>query len=70
MSVDVLPLSEACERNKDPILQILKAALHGSARVLEVGSGTGQHAVYFCKHLPELLWQPADRGEYLSLIHI
>lgn len=68
MSVDVLPSSEACERNKDPILQILKAALHGSARVLEVGSGTGQHAVYFCKHLPELLWQPADRGEYLPIL--
>jgi len=59
-------LSEACERNKDPILQILRGAFATSRRVLEVGSGTGQHAVYFARELPGLFWQASDTGEYLA----
>ena len=62
----MLPFSEACERNKDPILAILREALAGCADVLEIGSGTGQHAVHFARHLPWLEWQPTDRGEYLG----
>lgn len=57
--------SEACERNKGPILRILTDALAHSHTVLEIGSGTGQHAVHFATHLPHLSWQPSDRGEYL-----
>jgi len=68
MSVDVAPLSQACERNKGPILEILRHALAHSARVLEIGSGTGQHAMHFSTHLPHLSWQPSDRGEYLPLL--
>jgi cyclopropane fatty-acyl-phospholipid synthase-like methyltransferase len=58
--------SEAAERNKAPILAILSHALAHSRRVLEIGSGTGQHAVHFAAHLPHLTWQPTDRSEYLE----
>ena len=51
----VLTASEACERNKGPILAVLREELAASRRVLEVGSGTGQHAVYFAAGLPQLL---------------
>lgn len=56
--------SEACERNKGPILEILRRELIGAHRVLEIGSGTGQHAVHFARHLPWLVWQPTDREDY------
>jgi cyclopropane fatty-acyl-phospholipid synthase-like methyltransferase len=59
-------VSEACERNKDPILQILRGAFLASRHVLEIGSGTGQHAVYFARQLHKLLWQASDTGEYLA----
>jgi cyclopropane fatty-acyl-phospholipid synthase-like methyltransferase len=58
--------SEAAERNKAPILAILTQALAHSRRVLEIGSGTGQHAVHFAAHLPHLTWQPTDRAEHLG----
>jgi len=61
----MLPFSEACERNKGPILEILTGAFAGSTRVLEIGSGTGQHAVHFASGLPHLAWQPSDRAGYL-----
>ncbi|MGH8209362.1 MAG: DUF938 domain-containing protein [Steroidobacteraceae bacterium] len=60
------PISAACERNKGPILQILADAFAQSHTVLEIGSGTGQHAVHFATHLPHLAWQPSDRGDCLS----
>ncbi|NIX15730.1 MAG: DUF938 domain-containing protein [Candidatus Dadabacteria bacterium] len=62
----MLKHSEACERNKDPILKILKDVLSNCNRVLEVGSGTGQHAVHFAKNLPHLIWQPSDIHENLA----
>jgi SAM-dependent methyltransferase len=55
-----LAFSDACERNKGPILEVLRAAFAGVASVLEVGSGTGQHAVWFAAHLPHLAWQPTE----------
>ncbi|WP_020207629.1 DUF938 domain-containing protein [Gilvimarinus chinensis] len=55
-----LPFSQACENNKDPILAILKSAFAKSSRILEVGSGTGQHAVYFAPNLPHVIWQTSD----------
>ncbi|SDJ11717.1 Protein of unknown function [Ferrimonas sediminum] len=61
-----LPFSQSCENNKDPILKRLQQAFSGVSRVLEIGSGTGQHAVYFAEHLPHLHWQPSDQGEYLN----
>jgi len=54
------PYSEACERNQAPILAVLKGSLQGARSVLEIGSGTGQHAVYFGAALPHLTWQTSD----------
>ncbi len=59
------PWSEACERNREPILGVLRAAFADVAHVLEVGSGTGQHAAYFAAALPHLVWQPSDLAENL-----
>lgn len=52
--------SEASERNKGPILNILKDLFRDCGTVLEIGSGTGQHAVHFSINLPHLTWQPAE----------
>ena len=48
------PFSEACERNRDPILAVLKRVFADRRRVLEIGSGTGQHAAYFAPEHPPL----------------
>jgi cyclopropane fatty-acyl-phospholipid synthase-like methyltransferase len=64
-SVRMLPFSEACERNKEPILTVLRAALADRTQVLEIGSGTGQHAVHFAAHLMHLTWQPTEQLAYL-----
>lgn len=50
----------AAERNREPIAQVLAGVLPPSGLVLEVGSGTGQHVVWFAQRLPELTWQPSD----------
>lgn len=63
------PFSQACENNQEPILQKIKPLFQDSTHVLEIGSGTGQHACYFAKHLPHLTWQPTDREENLSSIN-
>jgi len=54
------PYSESCEQNREPILAVLKQAFAGRSQLLEIGSGTGQHAVYFGAELPHLRWQTAD----------
>ncbi len=61
-----LPYSESCERNRAPILEILRQILPGSGKILEIGSGTGQHIVYFAPQFPRLSWQASDRDEYLQ----
>ena len=67
--VQSLPFSEACERNKGPILAVLQRWLGGQAGVvLEIGAGTGQHAVHFARHLPTLSWQPTERLEHLAAL--
>lgn len=60
------PRSEACERNRDPILTVLRQWLLVPGTVLEIGAGTGQHAAYFAAHLSHLAWQPTDREENLE----
>jgi hypothetical protein len=60
-----LPHSEACERNKGPILTVLREWFGDASHVLEIGSGTGQHAVHFAGELSHLVWRPTDRAEYL-----
>jgi SAM-dependent methyltransferase len=59
----VLPHSDACERNKGPILDVLREAFAGCKHVLEIGSGTGQHAVHFASEMPWLVWQPSEVPE-------
>lgn len=55
------PFSPACERNRGPILAVLARFFANRRRVLEIGSGTGQHAVHFAAALPHLQWQCSDR---------
>ncbi|MDV2859276.1 DUF938 domain-containing protein [Psychrobacter sp. CAM01] len=55
-----VPFSQACENNKAPILNVLQKELQEHTHVLEVGSGTGQHSVYFAPRLPHLQWQTSD----------
>lgn len=57
------PFAPACERNREPILAVLREQLADCTRVLEIGSGTGQHAVYFGWRLPHLRWQTSDLAE-------
>lgn len=52
--------SAACERNQEPILARLRTVLTGTTRLLEIGSGTGQHAVFFGARLPGVIWQTSD----------
>ena len=60
------PFSESCERNRDPIFNVLREQFADRKRVLEIGSGTGQHAVYFAQKLPSLMWQTSDRAENIA----
>ena len=58
------PYSESCDQNRDPIFEVIQPLLKASKKVLEVGSGTGQHAVYFAKKMPHLIWQTSDQQSY------
>ena len=60
------PYSETCDRNRDPILAVIQPLLVECRAVLEIGSGTGQHAVYFAERMPHLLWHTSDREAYLA----
>ncbi|WP_379654425.1 DUF938 domain-containing protein [Pseudoxanthomonas sp. UC19_8] len=59
------PFAPSCARNRDPILAVLRPLLAQARRVLEIGSGTGQHAVHFAAALPQLCWQTSERAEHL-----
>jgi SAM-dependent methyltransferase len=61
-----LAFAPACERNKQPILEVLQAVLPNSGLVLEIGSGTGQHVVHFAANMPQLQWQPSEQAENLA----
>ena len=63
-----LPSSSAAERNRQPILDHLEVLIPENGSVLEIGSGTGQHAVFFTQKMPGLLWQPTDREENLAAL--
>jgi hypothetical protein len=64
------PHAPACERNREPILAVLRTHFADRRRVLEVGSGTGQHAVHFAAALPQLIWQCADVADNLPGIRL
>lgn len=63
------PYAESCDQNRDPILAVLREEFSACRSILEIGSGTGQHAVYFAAELPHLSWQTSDRDEYHEGIH-
>lgn len=60
------PFAPAAQRNADPILAVLKEAFAEVEHVLEIGSGTGQHAVHFAKAMPWLRWQCSDVPAHLA----
>ena len=64
----MLPYSVACERNKVPILDVLVEEFGNTSRVLEIGSGTGQHATYFASHLSHLTWHPSDTKDSVQWV--
>jgi len=60
--------SQSCENNKGPLLEILRPLLELKHALLEIGSGTGQHAAFFAASLPQLLWQTSDIAAHHSSI--
>ncbi len=70
MNPPTRPHAPATERNREPILAVLREHFADRRRVLEIGSGTGQHAVHFAKALPHLMWQASDQAEYLPGIEL
>ena len=61
-----IPYSQACERNKDLILEILSPYFEQIENVLEIGSGTAQHAIHFAQEHPQLIGQTSDQAQYLD----
>jgi len=54
------PYSESCDQNRQPVLNVLKQEMAGRQRLLEIGSGTGQHAVYLAGEFPDMVWQTSE----------
>ncbi len=61
------PFSQACDNNKQPILDVIQTVFTQPAIILEIGTGTGQHAVHFAAALPHLTWQPSDHPSNADL---
>ncbi len=64
----MMAFSETCERNQQPILDILSVELSDCRAVLEVGSGTGQHVVHFANGMPRVQWHPTERADELAAL--
>lgn len=64
------PFSEACEQNKLPILEVLRRYIDSQTNLLEIGSGTGQHAVFFAQQFPQLQWHASDIAAHLPGIQL
>lgn len=62
------PFSQACENNKQPILEVLQRTLPSSGVVLEIGSGTAQHVLHFAANLPNLTWQPTEMPKTMATL--
>ncbi len=64
-----LPVAESCLRNQQPIFEVLQQELSDGDVVLEIGSGTGQHAAYVTQRLPQVRWQPSEMAENIANIN-
>lgn len=64
-----LPFSQSCENNKDCILEVLRESFADRNKVLEIASGSGQHACHFAAHMPWLQWQPSELPAHMALLH-
>ena len=64
------PFSESSAENQEPILAILSQTFASVRQVLEIGSGTGQHAVHFARHLPHLSWQSSELAQNLPGVRL
>lgn len=64
------PFAASSEQNKEPILSVLREMFSDPGAVLEIGAGTGQHAVYFASELPHLTWQPTEKADQLAGIRL
>jgi uncharacterized protein DUF938 len=70
MTTAAKPHAPSCDRNQGPILEVLRECFSDRKQVLEVGSGTGQHALFFAAAMPWLTWQTADMAENLPGIRM
>lgn len=61
--MSALPVAPACERNRGPILDCIAPLFASATRVVEIGSGTGQHAAWFAPRLPHLTWLTTDLAD-------
>lgn len=64
-----LPFSQACENNKQSILAILQTAFRNCSNILEIGTGTAQHAAFFAEQMPWLIWHCSDQADYIDGIN-
>jgi cyclopropane fatty-acyl-phospholipid synthase-like methyltransferase len=64
------PYAESCDENREPIISVIQPLLMDCSSVLEIGSGTGQHAVYFAEKLPHLVWHSSDCIEHHAGINM
>lgn len=64
------PYSESCDQNKTAILSVISPVFSSASSVLEIGSGTGQHAIYFAQKMPHLKWYTSDCKAYLDGINM
>ncbi len=64
------PFSQSCENNQEPIRRVLEQYIQTPSSLLEIGSGTGQHAVYMAARFPELNWQTSDRRQNIAGIQM
>jgi hypothetical protein len=67
--MDTLPFSQSCENNKPYILEVLTRIFADRRQVLEIASGTGQHACHFAANMPWLQWQPTELPENMPALH-
>ena len=67
---DRLPFSQACEKNKEPILKVLKEYVSDQESLLEIAGGTGQHGEFFAKSFPNIVWQTSDLPDAVTDLNL